>query len=127
MVYISTLAIMNVCGSCSVSVVGRCVPTFVTELIDQATGMITANNTEMIDKLGNTVNGTELEKGVELVHFCYIIIDIGAGYLACVTFEMVNTGMNGMIFLSVSYVMMCINSSVYNSWAYYVCVYLMYA
>ncbi|ELU15407.1 hypothetical protein CAPTEDRAFT_224558 [Capitella teleta] len=49
--------------------VGRCVPTVIASLVDSATGMIEANGTAMVDKMGNQVNGTELESGVQYLAY----------------------------------------------------------
>ena len=47
------------------TVVGRCIPSFITELVDQASGFLMANNSALVNKYGSAVNGTQLEESTK--------------------------------------------------------------
>lgn len=49
-----------------VTVLGRCVPAIITELVDSATDLVqTDENTTIVDKLNNTISKLDFDKGSE--------------------------------------------------------------
>ena len=47
------------------SVAGRCVPTFIKDVVDEAGEIADSGGQHIVDRLNNTVNGTAVEEGTK--------------------------------------------------------------
>ena len=48
---------------------GRCIPSFIADILNEAGDVVSGNNDTIVDKLGNAVNGTELEAGTKYLAY----------------------------------------------------------
>ena len=59
------------------AVVGRCIPSFVSTIVNEAGNIVTGQNDTVVDKFENAVNNTELEEGTNWLAYLLNLKEYG--------------------------------------------------